>query len=623
MNSIVDRTGIVDRVHLSAASLMLLLLPAAGWCNDYAIPFDAAQRLALTGRIAHADVVVLVRDTGGFLHHIGQWTPSVAYPVLFDDGYWARLFIRRYKPDRVVVAPPMDKSLLTPELARRALLAAWSEDGLDDIRDDSPQAVAALFKRQVAPPLGMVLVGPNADTGWAGAALAAGHRQPIAFLPATLPKGRKPVSLAALLQIDEAVRAAIAGDGWRCEGLWRGIDVVALAADIAYTYIASATDDSDRRAVDDALLRRGEERDAYVGRLIGSREQAVYAAMCSLFLPVERALTFSVYSDKKPHEAQYLDPVTVAACPPDLPMASSAGDASAAHWRALTATASHDLFLVCTAGGDHGWIVNGGTASTEDIPLNGPAVVHWVHSWAAADPWHPDTLAGRWLAVGAHIFYGSAVEPYLSAFRPPFAVLLDWQRGVPFVAATRFQQGPPWRLVYLGDPLYHKRAGPVTRVATAWGQSLQDEIRRLRALAGPNADGPLEVCETLALRLLQNEQPADARAVVDALLAGRVKGPRARAAAALGVLAAHDTRDCAAAVGYYEAYDLGGADPSAHLGAYVAYLDCMRALGEAREAVNDATGAGDIYRRMRAFRGGNKGVKAFADKKLQELGLVP
>src|SRR5690606_2798161 len=81
-------------------------------------------------------------------------------------------------------------------------------------------------------------------------------------------------------------------------------------------------------------------------------------------------------------------------------------------------------------------------------------------SFSAENPNDPETLAGRWLAHGAFVYFGSSHEPYLSAFRTPGLVADLLAEGLPFGASARMnaEEAPPfgnaWRLVYLGDPLY-------------------------------------------------------------------------------------------------------------------------------------------------------------------------
>ena len=42
-----------------------------------------------------------------------------------------------------------------------------------------------------------------------------------------------------------------------------------------------------------------------------------------------------------------------------------------------------------------------------------------IHSFSAADPPDPSTIAGRWLANGAFLYFGSMNEPFLDAVPDP------------------------------------------------------------------------------------------------------------------------------------------------------------------------------------------------------------
>ena len=58
-----------------------------------------------------------------------------------------------------------------------------------------------------------------------------------------------------------------------------------------------------------------------------------------------------------------------------------------------------------------------------------------IHSFSAADPTDPRTIAGRWLANGAFVYFGAMNEPFLQAFRPPRLVAALIAEGVPLGAA--------------------------------------------------------------------------------------------------------------------------------------------------------------------------------------------
>ena len=82
-----------------------------------------------------------------------------------------------------------------------------------------------------------------------------------------------------------------------------------------------------------------------------------------------------------------------------------------------------------------------------------------IHSFSAADLDDPDTIAARWLARGAFVYFGSVNEPYLQAFRSPRLVaellaaeMPDWPPRCDRASSSR--SDVPGRLIYLGDPLY-------------------------------------------------------------------------------------------------------------------------------------------------------------------------
>jgi hypothetical protein len=117
------------------------------------------------------------------------------------------------------------------------------------------------------------------------------------------------------------------------------------------------------------------------------------------------------------------------------------------------------LIWVNSSGGDpNHFSIIGGPGRPADVPGGCPAAVVMIHSFSAADPADPRTIAGRWLSQGAFVYFGSVNEPYLAAFRKPGLVVDLAARGVPLSAALRQGEaeplGRPWRLIYLGDPLY-------------------------------------------------------------------------------------------------------------------------------------------------------------------------
>jgi hypothetical protein len=125
------------------------------------------------------------------------------------------------------------------------------------------------------------------------------------------------------------------------------------------------------------------------------------------------------------------------------------------------------MVLMNSSGAPAMFVIRGGAGRPSDLPRGIPSAVAMIHSFSAADPTDPQTIAGRWLAQGAFVYFGAVNEPYLAAFRTPRLVAALMAEGVPFVAALRQGEfepfGFPWRFVYLGDPLYRIRAKVTTQ----------------------------------------------------------------------------------------------------------------------------------------------------------------
>ena len=114
--------------------------------------------------------------------------------------------------------------------------------------------------------------------------------------------------------------------------------------------------------------------------------------------------------------------------------------------------------MVNSSGAPRQFSIPGGSGIPADLPRGRPTAVSIIHSFSAADPLDPSTIAGRWLENGAYVYFGAMNEPYLHAFRCPKLVAELAALEIPLSAVLRQGEyesfGRPWRLVYLGDPLY-------------------------------------------------------------------------------------------------------------------------------------------------------------------------
>jgi hypothetical protein len=160
--------------------------------------------------------------------------------------------------------------------------------------------------------------------------------------------------------------------------------------------------------------------------------------------------------------------------PGPIQVAEGAHQTDLKHWHAAVGPAHEfGLFLINTTGGPDMFSIGGGPGRPGDVPRGVLTAVSMLHSFSAANLADPRTLAARWLANGAYVYFGSVQEPFLPAFRPPGLVSELIAADVPLVAALRQTElepfGFPWRLIYLGDPLYRAGRGPHESTALAGG----------------------------------------------------------------------------------------------------------------------------------------------------------
>ncbi|WP_165223569.1 hypothetical protein [Aquisphaera insulae] len=491
------------------------------------------------------DQVYLVPDVPTFLEALGDWDEHAYFPILIDDPAWTLPFLRAFRPARIVrVRSRRPRPAIAPWVAARLAVArSWSDRSVPDDRLDDP----ASFPSRLGPtPPGLVLSDAGSPMLAGAAALAAGRFEPLVRLgPILVDESGGPSRFADVLTLPQAVQVARAVEsvaaaaaaphasmGDRC-------DFLTLAMDWPYRYRhdADARPVRGEHALDDLIgrvlvpgqgpgadLDASRTRWAFVGRLLGGPEASVYRAMGSLFLQPSGTILWNTYPSGGPWDAYAMNLADVIlgsfrrTSPEPLHRAGTAASLAAWH-RAFDPASRFGLVLVNSSGGPDFFTITGGPGRPSDVPRGVPAAVAMVHSFSAADPMDPGTIAGRWLDQGAFLYYGSMNEPYLQAFRPPTLVAGLAARGMPLVAALRQGEdevyGRPWRLAYLGDPLYRLLAGSEessrVRVTPPADELARDHpgwmVREITArdvslAPGGDEEGRLEGCLTAALGAL-------------------------------------------------------------------------------------------------------------------------
>ncbi len=538
------------------------------------------------------DQVCLVADLPSFLEALSAWDGDHIFPILLDDAIYAPKFLRAFRPAKIVRLPykpgPIEPGRLWAATVK-AVEKSWAAEPVGPPLEAIPSPVidedfgaGGRFPASRRParvpeelgrtPPGVVLSSPDAPGLAAAAALAAGHIQPLVRLD---PPGKAGVmSQEEALAFGLSIETAVSSVAPRYAGLADSCDFLTVVGPYPDRYTIAAGSKAGPAALDDLI---GRDRDtgrrwAYTGRIVGDPVASVYRAMCSLFLQPDSALLFDGYDPKDPGFAHHLMKNVPERMPKRLAVTAvphPTSDLDAWH-RALDPLNRFGLVYVNTSGPPSTFNLPGGRPATAaDVPESVPTIVLMNHSFSAASPGDPRTLAGRWLENGAFYFFGSMNEPYIVGFRPPSLVASILFEGLPVSAAVRItpdesrEFGTPWRLHLLGDPLYRisPEAGADRRLASSpvtphWPPYVEDGPRAapargsnpaakvawalkatlIDASKGDRPPDPVVVETILAVR--REELPPGFRAALDGMRIDLVPRVRSARAEALGLLVA-------------------------------------------------------------------------------------
>ncbi len=160
-------------------------------------------------------------------------------------------------------------------------------------------------------------------------------------------------------------------------------------------------------------MEQTRRRWAYSGRLLGDPAASVARAMGALFLQPSSSLLWNTYTGGKPWSDYTMRPAaadlsTVIAGAGSV-VYRSGDEAGLANWhRAVDPVNRFGMVLFNSWGGPDWFAISGGVGRPSDIPRGVPAAVAINHSFSAADPNDPQTIAGRWLSQGAFAYFGAS-----------------------------------------------------------------------------------------------------------------------------------------------------------------------------------------------------------------------
>ncbi len=479
---------IIPAPGLSPLSPPSVLLSAQGPPEPARTLFDArledirrasvAWDVRIGPRRQVVDQVCLVPDLPTFFEVLGTWDDARFFPILLEDTEYTLKFLRAFRPAKVIRYPKRAEAIADDQRWASAVSAvgrAWTSNGVeDDPNADSEAPVGDQPPKLTAPPPGLVVSHPDASMLAAAAALAAGRFQPLL-------RWEPERGFGDVLSNEEAEELAMDLEEQilkllpKSKNLADDCDFLTIAGDYPFRYNAKegTTAQAGPAAFDDLIGRDFSGRFgpirprwAFTGRILGDPVVSTYRAMCSLFLRPKSALLFNGYGEDGPPWADYTMRSAANRLQAELATEHRVGpeQAGVLGWHSTFDPINRaGLVLINSSGSPTEFNLPGGTAITGDVPMTVPTAVLKIHSFSAAEPLNPETLAGRWLSNGAFVYFGSMHEPYLNSFRVPTLLADLIAEGLPFGALVRISPqeippfGNPWRLVYLGDPLYRVR----------------------------------------------------------------------------------------------------------------------------------------------------------------------
>ncbi len=480
--------------------------------DDAPWPVRLGLRVAqLETSLPVARQVTLVPDGATWLDEISRWTREARWPVLIEDDRLTPLFIRAFKPERIVrriSVGPMPRAKAERErLMDAAVTRAWGGDPA------SIASLAALQQAKLMPP-GIVVTSSDDDAWPAAVALAAGRGLPLCFLDGEFGGPNDTLASADFDRLDAGVRAALDSTKLAYSALGDAVDAVAICRSVAakahpnvprerrIQWPASANvAASDPLATTDALCRNADgSRYAVAGWIFGPSDRAAYMAMCSLFLERGSWWFLSGYATGEPWSVYAPDEAAKLLNGGGFTAKVTTGNQmSLSNWRKLLMGGFDADVLVMNSSGDPNWFSLHGNDRGDvlDLPfLSRPSALHLIHSWSLTRPADRYSIGGRLLERGVYAYYGSVQEPFLAAFLPPLQLAQRWGGLGPFLVSSRMLEGAldgVWRLTAIGDPLMMcivpaKRIVPVAALPEPRGDDVRVLIRDHLAKASEAGD---------------------------------------------------------------------------------------------------------------------------------------
>ncbi|MCZ6677214.1 MAG: hypothetical protein O7E52_08185 [Candidatus Poribacteria bacterium] len=456
------------------------------------------------------DRVVLVPDAATYLDELSKWSIGGRWPVLIEDDFLTPMFLRRFRPEEIIVRDSVGewKGHTAGKRAGLEKIVVGSWGG-----DPDSQSITETFAAQGYSPPG-VIVTSVLDPAWTAAiALAAGRGQPLLWLDGQFGKPNATLDDAQARRLRKRVEDLIIESGLPYQVIGDAIDTLTICRSMAGKVRIQIPDNQrvpvpekyreGPIALTDYLSRREDwSRYAFTGWIFGSEIRCVYVAMCSLFLPRESIALINTYPDQDTWKSYVMGKAADSLREQGFDVLHTQGAAAGkAPWmESLASGFGRDILIMNSKGNAGDFHLSDGVATAIDVPVcSVPTVVHFTHSWSMRSPANSATVAGRWIDHGAYAFVGSVHEPLLSAFVPPDKLAGRLVGMAPFLVACRWwtEDGilvRPCRINTFGDPLMtfpspNRVKRQRIQQPAAYGRKLADRTRTLMGLIQTKPSG--------------------------------------------------------------------------------------------------------------------------------------
>ena len=424
--------------------------------------------------------VVLVDDWRQALVEIANWNCEDRYPVLCKKHPLTKKFIERYNPTEVLKSNSGLYGHIDENLIRRCLAASLGPEGMLDNVSDSLES--RLEDK------GVVLVDlKDRNILLGGLALASAHKQRLVFIDRSLYKTEDLLTEKQAKGLRDRIHKKI-------ENL-DSLDYLTVACDLSFAFRGKYEFLDEKYSLDNLLVRDKEgKKFAYHGRLTGN--EALYQAMCAIFLQPKDALFFNTIWDNlyqthhSDNAVQFSESIlnTTQVKRPECTEKRLREELKK----------GYGLVLFQSRGTPDGFTVYGGrdiankfgfyektsfdedgkgSINSLDLPLPTIFLAN-PHSYAGANPYNNNTIGGKLLDEGAYIFFGAVSEPAQSHFNTPADIIVSLLNGNTIAEALQdrsIAQGsyyPPKedgdffyydalpdgtkvsRLIFIGDPMH-------------------------------------------------------------------------------------------------------------------------------------------------------------------------